>query len=107
MATYTIHERRRHERTGRPYTFGGTLEVVHTHNSGTRLEHVAVYRRDDGQRVLEFRMRGLLRGDLGADTYEIASPEDLRRVIIEGCAGPQARAVGRQLGLEIGESGRG
>jgi len=34
------------------------------------------------------------------------APEDLRRVIVEGCAGPQARAVARQLGLEVDEGRR-
>jgi hypothetical protein len=34
------------------------------------------------------------------------APEDLRRVIVEGCAGPQARAVARQLGFEVDEGRR-
>ena len=38
-----------------------------------------------------------------AKGYAVVAPEDLRRVIVEGCAGPQARAVARQLGLELGE----
>jgi hypothetical protein len=105
MATYTVQERGRHERTGRPYVFGGTLEVVHTRDGGARPEHVLVYRRDDGQRVVEFRTQGPLRGGAG-DGYAVVAPEDLRRVIVEGCAGPQARAVARQLGFEIGEGRR-
>lgn len=105
MATYTVNERGRDVGTGRPYTFGGTLEVVHTRNSGVRLEHVAVYRRDDGRRVVEFRTQGLLRGEAG-DNYAVVAPEDLRRVIVEGCAAPQAQAVARQLGLEVGEGRR-
>ena len=44
MATYTVNERGRDEKSGRPYTFSGTLEVVHT--------------RDDGRRVVEFRTGG-------------------------------------------------
>ena len=51
MATYTVDERGRDEKEGRPYTFGGTLEVVHTRDGGARPEHVLVYRRDDGRRV--------------------------------------------------------
>src|SRR5690348_8400881 len=58
MATYTVNERGRHDRAGRPYTFGGTLEVVHTRGGGARPEHVLVYRRDDGRRVVEFRTGG-------------------------------------------------
>src|SRR4051812_39496863 len=58
MATYTVDERGRHEKEGRPYTFGGTLGVVHTRDGGARPEHVLVYRRDDGRRVVEFRTGG-------------------------------------------------
>ena len=102
MATYTVNERGRHEKEGRPYTFGGTLEVVHTRGGGARPEHVLVYRRDDGRRVVEFRTGGPPWGGAG-DGYAVVAPEDLRRVVVEGCAGPQARAVARQLGLEIVE----
>jgi hypothetical protein len=102
MATYTVNERGRDGEADRPYTFGGTLEVVHTRDGGARPEHVLVYRRDDGRRVVEFRTGGPARGGAG-DGYAVVAPEDLRRVIVEGCAGPQARAVARQLGLELGE----
>ena len=105
MATYTVDERGRHQKGGRSYTFGGTLEVVHTRDGGARPEHVLVYRRDDGRRVLEFGTGGLARGGAG-DGYAVVAPEDLRRTIVEGCAGPQARAVARQLGLEVGEGWR-
>jgi hypothetical protein len=106
MTTYTVDERERHGKTGRPHTFSGTLEVVHTRTNGTRLAHVTVYRRDDGQHVVEFRTEDLLRSDLVGDNYAIVAPEDLRRVIVEGCAGPQAHAVARQLGFEISEGWR-
>src|SRR3954447_25558781 len=102
MATCTVQERGRHERPGRPYVFGGTLEVVHTRDGGARPEHVLVYRRDDGRRVVEFKTGGPPRGG-GGDGYAVVAPEGLRRTIVEGCAGPQARAVARQLGLELGE----
>src|SRR4051794_28721796 len=46
------------------------------------------------------------RGGGGGDGYAVVAPEDLRRVIVEGCAGPQARTVARQLGLEIDEGRR-
>jgi hypothetical protein len=105
MATYTVNERGRHEKEGRPYTFGGTLEVVHTRDGGARPEHVLVYRRDDGRRVVEFRTGGPTRGGAGYG-YAVVAPEDLRRVIVEGCAGPQARAVARQLGFEVDEGRR-
>ena len=105
MATYTVDERGRDGEAGRPYTFGGTLEVVHTRDGGARPEHVLVYRRDDGRRVVEFRTGGSARGGAG-DGHAVVAPEDLRRVIVEGCAGPQARAVARQLGLEVGEGRR-
>jgi hypothetical protein len=105
MATYTVDERGRDGEAGRPYTFGGTLEVVHTRDGGARPEHVLVYRRDDGRRVVEFRTQGPLRRGAG-DSYAVVAPADLRRVIVEGCAGPQARAVARQLGFEIGEGRR-
>src|SRR3954447_12027617 len=105
MATYTVNERGRDEKSGLPYTFGGTLEVVHTRDGGARPEHVLVYRRDDGRRGVEFRTGGPARGGAG-DGYAVAAPEDLRRAIVEGCAGPQARAVARQLGLEVGEGRR-
>ena len=103
MATYTVDERGRDGEAGRPYTFGGTLEVVHTRDGGARPEHVLVYRRDDGRRVVEFRTGGRPHGGTG---YAVVAPEDLRRVIVEGCAGPQARAVARQLGLEVVEGRR-
>ena len=106
MATHTVHDRDRHEEKGRPYTFDGTLEVVHTAIGGARVEHVAVYRRDDGRHVVEFRKRGLLPGDPATDTYQVVSPEDLRRAIVEGCGTAQARSVARQLGFEIGGGGR-
>ena len=105
MATYTVDERGRHQKGGRPYTFRGTLEVVHTRDGGARPEHVLVYRRDDGRRVVEFRTGGPAQGG-GGDGYAVVAPEDLRRVIVEGCAGPQARAVARQLGLEVDEGRR-
>ena len=105
MATYTVNERGRDGEADRPYTFGGTLEVVHTRDGGARPEHVLVYRRDDGRRVVEFRTGGRRWGEAG-DSYAVVAPEDLRNTIIEGCAGPQARAVARQLGLEIGEGRR-
>jgi hypothetical protein len=101
MATYTVDERGRDGEADRPYTFGGTLEVVHTRDGGARPEHVLVYRRDDGRRVVEFGTGRSARD--GAGGYAVVAPEDLRRVIVEGCAGPQARAVARQLGLELGE----
>jgi hypothetical protein len=107
MATYTVNERGRDEKEGRPYTFGGTLEVVHTRDGGARPEHVLVYRRDDGRRVVEFRTGGPPRGGAGDGYgYAVVAPEDLRRAIVEGCAGPQARAVARQLGLEVDEGRR-
>ena len=105
MATYTVNERGRDGKADRPYTFGGTLEVVHTRDGGARPEHVLVYRRDDGRRVVEFRTGRLPRGGTG-DGYAVVAPEDLRRTIVEGCAGPQARAVARQLGFEIDEGRR-
>src|SRR3954447_25896075 len=106
MATYTVDERGRHEKEGRPYTFGGTLEVVHTRDGGARPEHVLVYRRDDGQRVVEFRTQGPLRGGAG-DGYAVVAPEDLRRTIVEGCAGPQARGGPRRGGRARGAAGGG
>ena len=105
MATYTVDERGRDGEADRPYTFDGTLEVVHTRDGGARPEHVLVYRRDDGRRVVEFGTGRLLRGRTG-DGHAVVALEDLRRVIVEGCAGPQARAVARQLGLEVGEGRR-
>src|SRR2546421_11077047 len=93
MATYTVDERGRDGEAGRPYTFGGTLEVVHTRDGGARPEHVLVYRRDDGRRVVEFRTGRSARGGAG-DGYAVVAPEDLRRGIVGGCAGPQARAGG-------------
>src|SRR3954465_11894615 len=105
MATYTVDERGRDGEAGRPYTFGGTLEVVHTRDGGARTEHVLVYRRDDGRRVVEFRTGGRPGGGAG-NGYAVGAPEDLRRRIVEGCAGPQARAVARQLGLEVDEGRR-
>ena len=105
MTTYTVDERGRDGEPDRPYTFGGTLEVVHTRDGGARPEHVLVYRRDDGRRVVEFRTGGSARGGAG-DGYAVVAPEDLRNTIVEGCAGPQARAVARQLGLEVGEGRR-
>jgi hypothetical protein len=105
MATYTVDERGRHEKEGRPYTFGGTLEVVHTRDGGARPEHVLVYRRDDGRRVVEFGTGGSARGGAG-DGHAVVAPEDLRNTIVEGCAGPQARAVARQLGFEVDEGRR-
>src|SRR3954447_19543302 len=108
MATYTVDERGRDGKSGRPYTFGGTLEVVHTRDGGARAEHVLVYRRDDGRRVVEFRTGGPLQGGGGdgdggggGDGCGVVAPENLRNTIVEGCAGPQARAVARQLGLEV------
>src|SRR3954451_7790240 len=105
MATYTVDERGRDGEADRPYTFGGTLEVVHTRDGGARPEHVLVYRRDDGRRVVEFRTGGRRWGRTD-DGYAVVAPEDLRRVIVEGCAGPQARAVARQLGLAVDEGRR-
>src|SRR3954469_22610097 len=58
MATYTVDERGRDGEAGRPYTFGGTLEVVHTRDGGARPEHVLVYRRDDGRPGVEVRAGG-------------------------------------------------
>jgi hypothetical protein len=106
MATYTVRDRGRHEATGRPYSFAGRLEVVHTRRGRSGTEQVSVYRRDDGRRVVEFSKRALGRDDLGVDTYAVVSPEDLPRAIVAGCAEPQACAVARQLGFEIGEPGR-
>ena len=106
MATDTVHDRDRHEERGRPYTFGGTLEVVHTALGGAGVEHVAVYRRDDARHVVGRRKWGLLPGGPAADTYQVVSPEDLRRAIVEGCGTAQARSVARQLGFEIGGGGR-
>ena len=63
MVTYTVNERGRHEKEGRPYTFGGTLEVVHTRDGGARPEHVLVYRRDDGRRVVRARRAAAGRGE--------------------------------------------
>ena len=103
MTTYTVNERGRDGEPDRPYTFGGTLEVVHTRDGGARPEHVLVYRRDDGRRVVEFRTGGPARGGAG---HAVVAPADLRNTIIEGCAGPQARAVARQLGLEVVEGRR-
>ena len=105
MATYTVDERGRDGEADRPYTFGGTLEVVHTRDGGARPEHVLVYRRDDGRRVVEFRTGGPPRAGT-SDGYAVVAPEDLRRVVVEGCAGPQARAVARQLGFEVDEGRR-
>src|SRR3954470_10142853 len=105
MATYTVDERGRDGEAGRPYTFGGTLEVVHTRDGGARPEHVLVYRRDDGRRGVAFRTGGPPRGGGGGGHAGVA-PADLRRVVVEGCAGPQARAVARQLGLEVDEGRR-
>ena len=81
MATYTVDERGRDGEADRPYTFGGTLEVVHTRDGGARPEHVLVYRRDDGRRVVEFRTGGPARGGAG---HAVVAPEDLRRAIVEG-----------------------
>jgi hypothetical protein len=106
MATYTVHDRGRLGKESRPYTFTGTLEVLHTSDNRIQHEHVAVYRRDDGQYVVEFKTQGLLRGDLVGDSYAIVAPEDLRRVIVGGCSEPQARTVARQLGFEIAEGRR-
>src|ERR687886_969316 len=94
MTTYTVDERGRDGEPDRPYTLSGTLEVVHTRDGGARPEHVLVYRRDDGRRVVEFRTGRSARDGAGAG-YAVVAPEDLRRVIVEGCAGPQARAVAR------------
>src|SRR5436305_11906921 len=105
MATYTVDERGRDGEAGRSYTFSGTLGVVHTRDGGARPEHVLVYRRDDGRRVVEFRTGGPPRAGAG-DGYAVVAPEDFRRVIVEGCAGPPARAVARQLGLEVDEGRR-
>ena len=105
MTTYTVNERGRDGEPDRPYTFSGTLEVVHTRDGGARPEHVLVYRRDDGRRVVEFRTGGPELGGAG-DGYAVVAPEDLRRVIVEGCAGPQAGAVARQLGFEVDEGRR-
>ena len=107
MATHTVRDRGRHEATGRPYTFAGRLEVVHDWRGRFGDERVAVYRRDDGRHVVAFARRAPGRGDLGAETYAVVSPGDLPRAIVAGCAGPQARAVARQLGFGIGEPGRG
>src|SRR4051794_41982590 len=97
MATYTVNERGRDEKSGRPYTFGGTLEVVHTRDGGARPEHVLVYRRDDGRRVVEFRTGGPARGG-GGDGYAVVAPEDLRRGGCEGGARARARAPGPPRG---------
>ena len=103
MATHTVRDRGRHEATGRPYTFAGRLEVVHDCRGRLGDERVAVYRRDDGRHVVAFARRAAGReGDPGAETYAVVSPGDLPRAIAAGCAGPQARAVARQLGLELG-----
>src|SRR5687767_4775811 len=56
-------------------------EVLHTFDSRVQREQVAVYRRDDGQYVVEFTTQGLRRGDLVGGSYAIVAPEDLRRVI--------------------------
>jgi hypothetical protein len=53
---------------------------------------------------VEFRTRGLLRR--GRRLRGGGARGDLRLVIVEGCAGPQARAVARQLGLEVDEGRR-
>jgi hypothetical protein len=107
MATYTVHDRDRLGRESRPCTFTGTLEVLHTFDGGGRLEHVAVYRRDDdGWHVVEFEGQARLRGDPAVDTYEVVTPEDLRRAIVSRCGEAQARTVARQLGFRAGEDGR-
>ena len=101
MAGYTVDERERHGKTESALHVQRHARGRAQPQPGPRLEHVAVYRRDDGQRVVEFRTQDLLGGDLPGDNYAIVAPEDLRRVIVEGCAGPQADAVARQLGFEI------
>jgi hypothetical protein len=106
MATYTVHDRDRLGRESRPYTFTGTLEVLHTSDSRDRLEHVTVYRRDDGQYVVELKKQTRLRGDPAVDTYEVVTPENLRRAVVSRCGEAQARTVTRQLGLKVGEDGR-
>src|SRR3954447_18030319 len=105
MATYTVDERGRDGEAGPPHTLGGPPQVVHTRDGAARPEQVLVYRRDDGRRVVEFRTGGPARGGAG-DGYAVVAPEDLRRVVVEGCAGPQARAVARQLGFEVDEGRR-
>src|SRR3954447_6981371 len=118
MATCTVQERGRHERPGRPYVFGGTLEVVHTRDGGARPEHVLVYRRDDGRRVVEFRTGGPPRGGAGNGHAGGGAgpggagpgagtggwPASARGARLGGAApGPRPGAVARQLGLEVGE----
>src|SRR4051794_29836167 len=101
MATYTVNERGRDGEADRPYTFGGTLEVVHTRDGGARPEHMLVYRRDDGRRVVEFRTGGPPRGGAG-DGYAVVAPEDPaardRRGLRRAAGprrGPAARVRGR------------
>src|SRR3954447_21241568 len=106
MATHTVHDRGRHEAAGRPYTFAGRLEVVHTRRGRFGDERVAVYRRDDGRHVVAFARRAPGRGDPRAETHAVVSPGGLARAIAAGCAGPRPRAVARQLGFELGEPGR-
>jgi len=89
MATYTVDERGRDGEAGRPYTFGGTLEVVHTRDGGARPEHVLVYRRDDGRRVVEFRTQGPLQGGAG-DGYAV--------VVARGPAARDRRGLRRAAG---------
>src|SRR3954465_13362621 len=122
MATYTVQERGRHERPGRPYTFGGTLEVVHTRDGGARPEHVLVYRRDDGRRVVEFRTGGPGRGGGGggdgggrgrrrlrgggARGFGAGDRRGLRRAA-GSRRGPAARARGRRGPAPLSAAGEG
>src|SRR3954467_2741183 len=113
MATYTVDERGRDGEAGRPYTFGGTLEVVHTLDGGARPEHVLVYRRDDGRRVVEFRTGRLPRGGTG-DGYAVVAPEGPaahdRRGLRRAAGprrGPAARARDRRRPAPVSAAGEG
>ena len=113
MATYTVDERGRNGEAGRPYTFGGTLEVVHTRDGGARPEHVLVYRRDDGRRVVEFRTGGSARGrgwrrlrGRGARGPAAGDRRGLRRAAGPR-RGPAARARGRRRPTPLSAAGEG